>query len=220
MLWGLFKKVVVADRLPIYVKHDLRQPRAHTPGSTIAVATVFFAFQIYCDFSGYSDIAIGAARVLGFELTNNFDRPYFSRRVARVLAPLAYLTLHLVQGLPLHPAGRQPGRTGELGLQRHGDFYGQRALARGSLELHNLGSIEGVYLCVSSRTRRFRGAALSATGSGLPASAAYRVANADHVRTHLRRVGVFPGSDLPAATGALGRSSAIMVRSSPEELRS
>jgi D-alanyl-lipoteichoic acid acyltransferase DltB (MBOAT superfamily) len=73
MLWGFFKKVAVADRLAIYVNSVYGNLEHHT-GPTIAVATVFFAFQIYCDFSGYSDIAIGAARVLGF----NLDKPYRS----------------------------------------------------------------------------------------------------------------------------------------------
>ncbi len=77
MLWGLFKKVVVADRLALYVDAVYGNPGLHS-GLTLLVATYFFAFQIYCDFSGYSDIAIGAARVLGFRLMKNFDRPYFS----------------------------------------------------------------------------------------------------------------------------------------------
>ena len=81
MLWGFFKKVVVADRLALYVNTVYANLSHHT-GSTIAVATVFFAFQIYCDFSGYSDIAIGAARVLGFELMKNFDKPYFARSIS------------------------------------------------------------------------------------------------------------------------------------------
>lgn len=80
MLWGLFKKVVVADRLSIYVDAVYGNVGQHT-GTTLAVATVFFAFQIYCDFSGYSDMAIGAARVMGFNLMMNFDRPYFSKNI-------------------------------------------------------------------------------------------------------------------------------------------
>ena len=80
MLWGLFKKVVVADRLAIYVNTIFGNIEHHT-GPTIALATVFFAFQIYCDFSGYSDIAIGAARVLGFNLMTNFHKPYFSQSI-------------------------------------------------------------------------------------------------------------------------------------------
>ena len=60
MLWGLFKKIVIADRLAIYVNAVYNNPEQHN-GTTFTLATIFFAFQIYCDFSGYSDIAIGAA---------------------------------------------------------------------------------------------------------------------------------------------------------------
>jgi D-alanyl-lipoteichoic acid acyltransferase DltB (MBOAT superfamily) len=81
MLWGFFMKLVVADRLAIYVNAAYNNPDKHT-GPTLIVATIFFAFQIYCDFSGYSNIAIGAARVLGFKLMTNFNRPYFSRSIA------------------------------------------------------------------------------------------------------------------------------------------
>ena len=81
MAWGFFKKVVIADRLAIYVRAVYDDPHAYT-GAPLIVATVFFAFQIYCDFSGYSDIAIGAAQVLGFRLRQNFRRPYLSRRTA------------------------------------------------------------------------------------------------------------------------------------------
>jgi alginate O-acetyltransferase complex protein AlgI len=78
MLWGFFKKIVIADRLAIYVNAVYNNQKHHN-GSTLMVATIFFAFQIYCDFSGYSDIAIGAAKVMGFSLMTNFNHPYFSR---------------------------------------------------------------------------------------------------------------------------------------------
>lgn len=81
MLWGFFKKIVIADRLAIYVDAVYNNPTHHS-GITLAIATVFFAFQIYCDFSGYSDIAIGAAKVMGFKLMTNFRRPYLSHSVA------------------------------------------------------------------------------------------------------------------------------------------
>lgn len=80
MLWGLFKKIVVANRLAIYVDAVYSNAELHS-GLTLLVATWFFAFQIYCDFSGYSDIAIGAARVLGYDLMKNFNRPYFSKNI-------------------------------------------------------------------------------------------------------------------------------------------
>lgn len=78
MLWGMFKKVVIADRLGLYVNAVYNNP-SDWEGWPVFVATYFFAFQIYCDFSGYTDIAIGAARVMGFDLMENFRRPYFAR---------------------------------------------------------------------------------------------------------------------------------------------
>ena len=81
MIWGMFKKVVVADRLAVYVDAVYSDPGAHQ-GLPLIAATYFFAFQIYCDFSGYSDIAIGAARVLGFDLMENFRRPYLARTLS------------------------------------------------------------------------------------------------------------------------------------------
>lgn len=75
--WGLFKKVVIADRLAIYVD-QVYGDWANYPAPFLALATVFFGIQIYCDFSGYSDIARGSARILGIRLMNNFNKPYFS----------------------------------------------------------------------------------------------------------------------------------------------
>ena len=77
MAWGFFKKLVVADRLALYVNDVYGSPRNFN-GLQLTLATFFFAYQIYCDFSGYSDIAIGAAQVLGFKLMENFQTPYYS----------------------------------------------------------------------------------------------------------------------------------------------
>ncbi|MBL7764210.1 MAG: MBOAT family protein [Chitinophagaceae bacterium] len=80
MLWGLFKKVVIADRLALYV-NDVYGNYIHWEGANYFLATIFFAFQIYCDFSGYSDMAIGSAKVMGFHLMTNFNRPYFAKDI-------------------------------------------------------------------------------------------------------------------------------------------
>lgn len=77
MLWGMFVKVVIADRLAIYVNSVFAHPDNHS-GISSAVASVFFGFQIYGDFSGYSLIAIGCAHILGVDLMTNFKRPYLS----------------------------------------------------------------------------------------------------------------------------------------------
>jgi D-alanyl-lipoteichoic acid acyltransferase DltB (MBOAT superfamily) len=81
ILWGMFKKVVIADNLAILI-----QPVFHSPGlyngPALTIAIILFAFQLYTDFSGYSDIAVGSARLLGINLMFNFNRPYFSKSVA------------------------------------------------------------------------------------------------------------------------------------------
>ncbi|OUR93449.1 membrane-bound O-acyltransferase family protein [Gammaproteobacteria bacterium 42_54_T18] len=81
ILWGLFKKVVIADNCAVYVDQIFGSHTEHS-GSTLLIGGVFFAFQIYCDFSGYSDIAIGTARLFGFNLMRNFAFPYFSRDIS------------------------------------------------------------------------------------------------------------------------------------------
>lgn len=81
ILWGMFKKVVIADRLAM-VTDEAFGDVAHQNGSTLLIAVFFYCFQIYCDFSGYSDIAIGTARTMGFRLMTNFNAPYFSASVA------------------------------------------------------------------------------------------------------------------------------------------
>lgn len=81
MLWGFFKKMVIADNCGIFVDQVWADIDSF-PGSTLFIAAVLFSFQIYCDFSGYSDIAIGCAKLFGIQLKRNFNNPYFSRDIA------------------------------------------------------------------------------------------------------------------------------------------
>lgn len=81
ILWGLFKKIVIADNCATYADMIFANSADYS-GSTLALGAFLFAFQIYCDFSGYSDIAIGTARLFGFDLIQNFAFPYFSRDIA------------------------------------------------------------------------------------------------------------------------------------------
>ncbi len=110
--WGLFKKLVIADRLAVSVNYIFNHLHDYT-GLPLAVVVFFFAIQIYCDFSGYSDIAIGAGQVLGFKLMKNFDKPYFSRSISEfwrrwhislstwfrdyVFLPIAYKTQRFIR---------------------------------------------------------------------------------------------------------------------------
>jgi alginate O-acetyltransferase complex protein AlgI len=81
ILWGLFKKVVIADNCAVFVSY-IFDNSSELSGSSLALGAVLFSFQIYCDFSGYSDIAIGTSRLFGFNLKQNFAFPYFSRDIA------------------------------------------------------------------------------------------------------------------------------------------
>ncbi|TLV00850.1 MBOAT family O-acyltransferase [Dyadobacter luticola] len=81
MAFGFFKKMVIADRLSMMVDYAYAPGTEHN-GLTLLTAAIFYSFQIYCDFSGYSDIAIGAARVMGFTLMDNFRSPYEAKSIA------------------------------------------------------------------------------------------------------------------------------------------
>jgi len=81
ILWGLFKKIVIADNCAEFANTIFNNSSDYS-GSTLVLGALFFAFQIYCDFSGYSDIALGTARLFGIDLLRNFAFPYFSRDIA------------------------------------------------------------------------------------------------------------------------------------------
>lgn len=83
ILWGFIKKLVVADRLAIYVNAIYNNPDQHS-GISMLMASFFFIFQVYCDFSGYSDIARGTAKVMGYNLMINFNRPFSSKSIQEV----------------------------------------------------------------------------------------------------------------------------------------
>jgi alginate O-acetyltransferase complex protein AlgI len=114
ILWGLFKKVVIADRCAEYA-NSVFDDYSHYPGSTLALAACVFTFQIYADFSGYSDMAIGISRLLGFNVTKNFDFPLFSRNIAEFwrkwnISLTAWLTEYIFT--PLSISFRDFGKSG------------------------------------------------------------------------------------------------------------
>jgi D-alanyl-lipoteichoic acid acyltransferase DltB (MBOAT superfamily) len=80
-LWGLFKKMVVADNVAVHVDYVFRHC-GELDGASLLIGAFLFSLQIYCDFSGYTDVAIGAAKLMGFQLSRNFAYPYFSRNIA------------------------------------------------------------------------------------------------------------------------------------------
>jgi D-alanyl-lipoteichoic acid acyltransferase DltB (MBOAT superfamily) len=81
ILWGLFKKIVIADSCVVFVNQIFENYQDQS-GSTLLLAAIFFFFQLYADFSGYSDMAIGVAKLLGFRVTKNFDYPFFAQNIA------------------------------------------------------------------------------------------------------------------------------------------
>jgi alginate O-acetyltransferase complex protein AlgI len=92
LLWGLIKKVVIADGLVGFVDAGFSTPDFQSP-VTVLIAVYFYAFQIYCDFSGYSDMAIGMAAILGFRFLPNFRRPYLSRNIAEFWSARWHISL-------------------------------------------------------------------------------------------------------------------------------
>ena len=105
---GLFKKLVIADNMAVLV-NSVYGP-GEPCGAAVLLGTYAFALQIYCDFSGYTDIARGTARMLGFDICENFRLALPGHQPERFLAALAHQPLVLAARLPLHPAGRQPAR--------------------------------------------------------------------------------------------------------------
>lgn len=83
IVWGLFKKMIIGDHLAIFVNNVYGQPEEYS-GNMLVLATYAFTVQVYCDFSGYTDIAIGSAKVFGFSLSNNFDRPLFASSISKL----------------------------------------------------------------------------------------------------------------------------------------
>ena len=137
---GLFKKVVIADYLADFVDAVYNNLPGKA-GMTLILATVLFGIQIYCDFSGYSDIAVGSAQILGFRADGKFLQPLFCAQRAGILAPMAHQPDHLVYRLCLYPAGRQPMQQGKASAQPAHHLSAQRSLAWGELDLCLLGPL-------------------------------------------------------------------------------
>ena len=136
---GLFKKVVISSYLASNIVDEVFANPDQYSSLEILIAVYAYAVQIYADFSGYTDIAIGIALLLGFKFPQNFDSPYaatslqdFWRRWHMTPQPLA-------PRLPLHPARRQPSRRGDHLPKPPPDDAARRALARRGLDVRRLG---------------------------------------------------------------------------------
>ena len=137
-LMGLFKKWFIADRMALFADPVFQYPSDYS-GAAIAMAVIAYALEIYGDFSGYTDMAIGTAHMLGFHLAKNFDMPYLSANVVGVLASLAHFAIDVVARLSLHSAGRQSRRQmADLSQFAH-HHDARRPLAWGELDVYRLG---------------------------------------------------------------------------------
>ena len=166
---GLAKKVVLSSYLATYVVDPVfADPRQHS-ALEVLVAVYGYAVQIYADFSGYTDIAIGLALLLGFQFPQNFRRPYAAVSLQDFWRRWHITPLVLAARLPLHPARRQPGPR-MAGLDQHpGDHGHRRPVARGGVDLRRLGLLPRASARSSAGS-----AAASAAARGLPPEPAGR----------------------------------------------
>jgi D-alanyl-lipoteichoic acid acyltransferase DltB (MBOAT superfamily) len=165
MAWGFFKKLVVADRLALYVNDVYGAPRSHN-GLQLTLATFFFAYQIYCDFSGYSDIALGTAQVLGFRLMENFRTPYYSLSISEFWHRWHISLSTWFKDYVYLPLGgsRVNGRRHVINLLI---TFGISGLWHGANWTYVCwGLLNGVYLVAGSFTKHWRNRIFSAVGIG------------------------------------------------------
>lgn len=165
MAWGFFKKVVIADRLAIYVRTVYDNPHAYT-GAPLIMATFFFAFQIYCDFSGYSDIAIGSAQVLGFRLRQNFRAPYLSRRTSEFWRRWHISLSTWFRDYVYIPLGGSRRKRSRVYFNLIVTFLLSGLWHGANWTFVVWGGLNGLYLIVGQRTARARDHLLESVGLG------------------------------------------------------
>lgn len=155
--WGFFKKVVIADRLARFVNPIYDHPQSYE-GMVLVIATLFFTFELYCDFSGYTDIALGVAEVMGFKLQPNFDRPYSSRTLAEFwrrwhISLSTWLRDYLFEPIALKYRGLG---TGAVILAILITFFICGLWHGSSWNYIIWGLLNGIMLCIELVTTRFR----------------------------------------------------------------
>lgn len=165
MAWGFFKKLVVADRLALYVNDVYAAPQTHH-GLQLTLGTVFFAYQIYCDFSGYSDIAIGSARVLGFRLQENFHTPYAATSTAEFWRRWHISLSSWFRDYVYLPLGGSKVRPPRQAANLLVTFAASGLWHGASWTYVVWGLLNGSYLVLGRFTQRIRDRAWSAVGLG------------------------------------------------------
>ncbi|MFN0060680.1 MAG: MBOAT family O-acyltransferase [Planctomycetota bacterium] len=161
MLWGFFKKLAIADPLGLIVDPVYNNPQAFE-GPAFVVATVAFAIQIYCDFSGYSDIAIGASRILGIELMQNFRRPYLARSLVEFWQRWHISLSQWFRDYVYVPLGGNRGSTARVCVNLFIVFLVSGLWHGASWTFVAWGALHGTYLIVGRLTRAPRAALAAA----------------------------------------------------------
>ncbi len=144
MLWGLFKKIVIADNCARFA-NQIFSNSSSLSGSTLVLGVLFFTFQIYGDFSGYSDIAVGTARLFGFSLMRNFAYPYFSRDIAEFWRRWHISLSTWFRDYLYIPLGGSRGGVEDHSKHLH-HLHCQWLLAWGKLDIRHLGRSERAVL--------------------------------------------------------------------------
>jgi len=165
MAWGMFQKVVIADRLAPFVNTAYAAPASHG-GTALLAATVFFAFQIYCDFSGYTDIARGAAQVMGFRLVRNFDRPYLARSISEFWRRWHMSLTSWFRDYVYIPLGGNRAGSGRMCLNLMATFLLCGLWHGASWTFILWGALNGAYLAIGALTRGWREKMAGLSGIG------------------------------------------------------
>lgn len=153
--WGMFKKLVVADRAALYVNYVYGNV-ADQHGLALLFATLLYSFQIYCDFSGYSDMAIGAARFLGFDAGKNFDRPYLSRTVGEFWRRWHISLSSWLRDYVYIPLGGSRVALPRIYLNLMITFLASGVWHGSTWNFVIWGGLHGLYLCAERATKKIR----------------------------------------------------------------
>lgn len=155
ILAGLFKKLVVADHLGTYVDLVFKNPEAHK-GLSVALAAFFARYQIYCDFSGYTDIALGSALMFGYKLTPNFNRPFFSRNITEYWNRWHISLSQWIKKYIFYPLLATPATVlGARGLAVI-TFFVLGLWHGGTANYLLYGLLQGLFIAIDSTTKRWR----------------------------------------------------------------
>lgn len=155
MAWGMFKKVVIADRVSEYVNQVYNHADVYH-GFHNLIATLFFSFQIYCDFSGYSDIAIGAALIMGYRLMKNFNRPYLARSINEFWGRWHISLSTWFRDYVYIPLGGNRVKKGRLFFNLYITFLISGLWHGANWTFVFWGALHGIYLIIERITKPFR----------------------------------------------------------------